>query len=147
MYKHILIATDGSEIAEKAVAHGVALAKALGAKVSLVTVTGVPPGLSHPQIAVHLPEIMRQVAKAAEIHLATAQAIAQRLGLTAETVHVENEHIYEGVIETARSCGADLIVMGSHGRGAFKSMLLGSVTLKVLTHSTVPVLVHRASQS
>lgn len=143
MYRHILIATDGSEIADRAVEHGVSLAKSLGAKVTLVTVTGPPPGMAHPQVAAHIPEIMRQVAKVAEHHLATARAIAERLGMAADTVHVENEQPYEGIIETAHNRGADLVVIGSHGWGALKSLLLGSVTLKVLTHCTVPVLVHR----
>jgi len=146
MYRHILIATDGSEIAGRAVEHGVSLAKALGAKVTVVTVTGPPPGMAHPQVAIHIPEIMRQVAKAADQHLAAAKAIASRVGVDADAVRVENVQSYEGIIETARSRGADLVVTGSHGWGALKSLLLGSVTLKVLTHCTVPVLVHRAPQ-
>lgn len=146
MYRHILIATDGSELAEQAVEHGVALAKSIGAKVTLVTVTGLAPGMAHPQVAAHIPEIMRQVAKAAGHHLASAKAIAERLGIQADTVHIEKDQAYEGIIETARDRGVDLVVIGSHGWGAFKSMLLGSVSLKVLTHCTVPVLVHRASK-
>lgn len=143
MNKHIVVATDGSEIAQRVVAYGAALAKSLGAKLTIVTVTGTPPDLTHPQVAVHMPQIMHEVAKAAEIHLGAAKAIAASHGVAAETLHVENAYPQDGIIEAAKSRGADLIVMGSHGRSALGSLLLGSVAQKVLAHSTVPVLIHR----
>ena len=73
----------------------------------------------------------------------SAKAVAEKNGVAAETVHVDNASPHDGIVEAARSRGADLIVMGSHGRGALGSLLLGSVAQKVLAHSTVPVLVFR----
>jgi nucleotide-binding universal stress UspA family protein len=143
MYKHMLIATDGSERAEAAVAHGAALAKALGAKVTLVTVTETPPGLKHPQIAAHAAEIRRELARVVEEQFVQARSIAAEAGIAADAVHVEDGDAHEGILEAAQTQGADVIVMGSHGWGALKSLLLGSVTLKVLSHSSIPVLVHR----
>jgi nucleotide-binding universal stress UspA family protein len=145
MYKHVLIATDGSARAERAVEHGSALAEALDAKVTLVTVTGTPPGLRHPQIAAHAAEIKREIARVAAEHLASAQAIAAQAGRVPETVQIEGEQPHEGILAAAEARGADLIVVGSHGWGAIKSLLLGSVTLKLLSHSSIPVLVHRQS--
>jgi nucleotide-binding universal stress UspA family protein len=143
MYSHILIATDGSDRSRHAAEHGVSLAKALGARVTFAAVTSPPPGYSHPQIGAYLPEIMADLAKAAEEHLAAARAIAEGKGVACETIHVKDRIADQGIVETAEQKGADLIVMGSHGWGAVKSLLLGSVTLKVLTHSRIPVLVHR----
>lgn len=143
MYSHILIATDGSDRSRMATEHGIALAKALGARTTIVAVTGPHPGYTHPQIAAHMPEIMGQLAKAAEDHLEAARAIAASKGVACETVLVKEHGADEGIVETANARGCDLIVMGSHGWGALKSLFLGSITLKVLTSSKIPVLVHR----
>jgi nucleotide-binding universal stress UspA family protein len=68
---------------------------------------------------------------------------AQTAGVACETVRVEHEHPYQAIIETAESKGCDLIVMASHGRHGISAIVLGSETVKVLTHSKIPVLVHR----
>jgi nucleotide-binding universal stress UspA family protein len=73
---------------------------------------------------------------------AVAQA-AQAAGVACEMVHVEHEHPYQAIIDTAESKGCDLIVMASHGRHGISAIVLGSETVKVLTHSKIPVLVHR----
>lgn len=70
-----------------------------------------------------------------------AAAKAERV--KCETVHVEDEYPYRAIIKTAKSRRCDLIIMASHGRGSASALLLGSETLKVLTHSKIPVLVHR----
>ena len=64
-------------------------------------------------------------------------------GVACVTIQVENEHPYQAIIDTARSKGCDLIVMASHGRRGVSAIVLGSETVKVLTHSKIPVLVHR----
>jgi nucleotide-binding universal stress UspA family protein len=68
---------------------------------------------------------------------------AQAAGVTGEMVHVEREHPYQAIIDTAGSNGCDLIVVASHGRHGISAIVLGSETVKVLTHCTIPVLVHR----
>ena len=73
---------------------------------------------------------------------AVAQA-AQVAGVPCETVHVEHEHPYQAIIDIAASKGCDLIVMASHGRHGISAIVLGSETVKVLTHSKIPILVHR----
>jgi nucleotide-binding universal stress UspA family protein len=128
MYTNILIPTDGSELSEKAVSHGIGLAKRIGAKVTVLTV---------------LPPFQIFRAEHAEKTLGAAARLAQAAGVACEGVHVEHDYPYQAIIDTAASKGCDLIVMASHGRHGISAVLLGSETMKVLTHSKTPVLVHR----
>src|SRR5215469_15209973 len=110
MYTHILIPTDGSELAGTAVQHGVALAKRIGAKVTMLTV--LPPEMittdremieiRKASMRKHAEEILSAVAK-------------QTAGIACETIQVEHEQPYQAIINTADSKGCDLIVMASHG--------------------------------
>jgi len=79
----------------------------------------------------------------AEKILGAVAHLAQAAGVACETVHVEHEHPYQAIIDTAASRGCDLIVMASHGRRGISAIVLGSETVKVLTHSKIPILVHR----
>ena len=81
--------------------------------------------------------------KHAEKILAAVSHSAQAAGVACEMVQVEHEHPYQAIIDTGGSKGCDLIVMASHGRHGISAIVLGSETLKVLTHSKIPVLVHR----
>ena len=127
MYRHILISTDGSELAERGVAHGLALAKSLGAKVSAINVV-------EPLFAVtgDFASVLDRVANA-----------AKEAGVSCETIQVENVPPHEAIIATAEEKGCDLIVMSSHGLSGFSMLLIGSVTSKVLTSSKTPVLLCR----
>ncbi len=128
MYTNILIPTDGSELSEKAVNHGIALAKRIGAKVTVLTV---------------VQPLHTFTAEYAEKTLGAVARPAQAAGVACETVQVEHEHPYQAIIDTAESKGCDLIVMASHGRHGISAIVLGSETVKVLTHCKIPVLVHR----
>ena len=125
MYRHILIPTDGSKPAEHGVAHGLALAKSLGAKVSVINVV-------EPLFAVtgDFASVLDRVANA-----------AKEAGVSCETVQVENEQPHQAIIAAAEDKGCDLIVMSSHGRSGLSVLLVGSVTNKVLAHAKTPVLV------
>ena len=148
MYKHILIATDGSELAGRAVAHGLGLAKEVKAPVTLVTVT-------QPWSAFDMAHKAREgnrdpMHQFEEIAAASARAIldaarqkAQMAGVACELVHVPGQHPAEGIIATAEKTGCDLIVMASHGRRAVGRLLLGSQAVEVLAHSKVPALIVR----
>jgi len=145
MYVNILIPTDGSELAGKAVQHGIALAKRIGAKTTALTV--LPPFHMFTTDTQMLEDTPAQYkARMREHSKKTLGAVArdaQAAGVACETVHVEHEHPYQAIIETAEAKGCDLIVMASHGRHAIAAIVLGSETVKVLTHSKIPVLVHR----
>jgi nucleotide-binding universal stress UspA family protein len=138
MYTHILIPTDGSELAGKAVQHGMALAKLIGAKVTLLTV--LPPEMITTDTQMNKIRKERMQKDAEEILGAVAM---QAAGFACETIQVEHEDPYQAIIDTADSKGCDLIVMASHGRRGISAIILGSVTVKVLTHCKIPVLVYR----
>ena len=75
--------------------------------------------------------------------LSSISVTANSAGVPCETLHVEHEHPYQAIIDTAASKGCDLILMASHGRRGIAAVVLGSETVKVLTHSKIPVLVYR----
>lgn len=146
MYMHILISTDGSEVAQKGVDHGLSLAKALGARVTIVTATErFPPaglgGWTSSRAEMQVFENARMKA-AAEI-LAAAGTAAEKIGVEAETVHVPNAFPADAVLETATERHCSLIVMASHGRRGLERVLLGSQAAEVLARSPIPVLVVR----
>ena len=145
MYANILIPTDGSELAGKAVQHGIALAKRIGAKAAAVTV--LPPFhtfTTDTQMIEDTPAQYQVRMRAhAEKTLGAVTRAAQAAGVACETVEVEHEHPWRAIIDTAEQKGCDLIVMASHGRRGISALVLGSETVKVLTHCKIPVLVHR----
>jgi nucleotide-binding universal stress UspA family protein len=145
MYAHILIATDGSELANRAVEQGLALAKALGSKATAITVTEPWTAAVSGEWAVAFPveEYEKAAAANAEKILAQATEAAARIGVTCDTRHVKDQFAAEGIVDEAKSLGCDLIVMASHGRRGLAKVVLGSQATRVLTHSTVPLLICR----
>lgn len=149
MYRHILISTDGSEVAQKGVDHGLSLAKTLGAKVTVVTVTEPFPFSATAAGAGWVPgpndistyeEGQKEFAGKV---LDRVKEAAAKLGVTVETHHVPNAHPAEAIVDVAKSEDCSLIVMASHGRRGLGRLILGSQTSEVLTYSPVPVLVVR----
>ena len=161
MYANILLSTDGSDVARKGVKHGIALAKALNAKVIVVTVTeslpvdyrsgitgslpvdfgsGIAPGWPSEEEVDRFDAACKE--RAGKV-LDEARAMAEKIGISAELLHVPYAHPATAIIETAKSRGCDLIVMASHGRRGLRKLLLGSQTAEVLTDGSVPVLVVR----
>lgn len=143
MYRNILIATDGSDLATSAARQGIALAKSLGAKVTVLKVVEPLYGYDANIPAEMQPATMQAARDQAKTILTTLAGAAKSAGVACETVQVEKGPPYLSIIETAKGKGCDLIVMGSHGRGEVKALFLGSHTLKVLAHSKIPVLVCR----
>jgi len=148
MYKNILIATDGSDVAERGVKHGLELAKSIGAKATIVTVTEMwdPRRMAADawrQNYNAVQEYDNAAAVAAKHILDAASAIASGLGVQAEVRHVANEHPADGIIKTATSGNFDLVVIASHGRRGINRLLLGSVAMEVVSQSTVPTLIVR----
>ena len=145
MFKHLLIATDGSDLSQKAVEQGLALAKALGAKVTAVTVTE-PFGVSVPvevSIVFSEEDYQKAMTSSAEKILQGASTAASGRGVPCETVHVKDQFPAEGIIDIAKARGCDLILMASHGRRGLSRLVLGSQANRVVTQSTVPVLICR----
>ena len=146
MYRHILIATDGSALSEKAVSHGVSLAKSVGAKVTALIVEAPFNVYDVPESRVRrISEAFAQYAEHTKQHTASVlnhvADAAKAAGVPCETMQLEHDHPYQAIITTAKDKGCDIIVMASHGRSGISAFLLGSVTNKVLTHTNIPVLV------
>lgn len=148
MYNCILIATDGSELADKAVSHGIALANLDKVPVSVVTVTDIwsPFDMAHDYDRGKKDPIGSYealAAVAARRILDKADEVAKSQDVDCTLIHVTDQHPAEGIIATAKEIGANLIVMASHGRRGINRLLLGSQANEVVTHSTVPVLIVR----
>jgi len=145
MYRHILIASDGSELAARAVEQGLTLAKTLGSKVTAVSVTEPWTAAVSGEWAVAFPVEEYEKAAAANAHkiLSDVSETAARIGIACETVHIKDQFAAEGIVEEAKNRGCDLIVMGSHGRRGIAKFVLGSQASRVLTHSTTPMLIVR----
>lgn len=148
MYKHILVATDGSKLAAKAVKSGVRLAKSIGARVTGVYV--IPPYVPpmYGEAAIYVPEVTPKrykelSEKEAKKALALVEIEAQTARVPCTVTYPVADQAWQGVIRTAQSKKCDLIVMASHGRGGLAGLILGSETTKVLAHSKIPVLVCR----
>ena len=145
MFKHILVATDGSKLSEKAAVGAAQLAKSMSARLTAVTVS--VPFHIFATDSVMLSDT-EEVYKAhyqtqAERYLSVIKAAAQAAGLSFEGVHVYNDHPHAAIIETAQNKHCDAICMASHGRRGVSALVLGSETMKVLTHSKIPVVVWR----
>ena len=145
MYKHILIPTDGSELSRRAITDGIALAKAIGAKITGLTVIAPPTSFGVGEFgSVTDPSGYDQaMAISANQTLSVVTDLATKAQVSADTIQVNNNEPWRAIIETAVARGCDLIVMASHGRRGVEGLLLGSETVKVLTHSKIPVLVNR----
>jgi len=145
MYRCILLPTDGTEFCERAIRHGIALAKLVQAKVVGVTMTHpLHSALPRSLIPKNLAGIIHaETIKAADEKLAVVERLAREAGVQVETLRLSNDHPWEAIVQAAKDKRCDLIVMASHGRRGVSAVVLGSETHKVLTHSTVPVLVVR----
>lgn len=148
MYGNILLSTDGSETAGKGLKQWIALAKALKAKATIITVTEPLPvdyGSGHAGGWIPTQQEFDRFDAASRERagkvLDEAKAMAEQIGVSAEVLHVPNAHPAIAIIEAAKSRGCDLIVMASHGRRGFRKLFLGSQTSEVLADGSVPVLV------
>ena len=147
MFKNILIPTDGSELSRQAAAQAITLAKRTGSKVTAFHVA--PPYSFHmyeeyiPPDFVRPAEYEAQVAKTAERYLEPIRKMAAEAAVAFEGHHTTRAVPAEAIVEAAQKYGCDSIAMGSHGRGAVGTLLLGSQTQKVLASAKIPVLVVR----
>jgi len=146
MFKHILLATDGSAASDHAATLAVGLARTHGAKLTALYVADPYPYIGVGEINPMGYQAYTAAAQqlAAQAH-AKVDALCKQGGgsLALQARLVEDVAAASGIVQTARDEGADLIVMGSHGRSGIARLMLGSVATKVVAESTVPVLVTR----
>jgi nucleotide-binding universal stress UspA family protein len=146
MFRHILIATDGSDLAHKATTSGIELAKSVGARVTAVTVFApfhaydvLPSAVMNDLSGAYI-QYIKDVS--AEEILNDVGKLADTRGVRCRLIQIEEQHPHEGIIKVAAEQDCDLIVIASHGRRGISAALLGSVTAKVLANTTTPVLVY-----
>jgi nucleotide-binding universal stress UspA family protein len=145
MFKHILIPTDGSELSNMAIAHGIKFAKEINARVTGLTVT--MPFHFFAMDGMQIADTAEQYAKdskaLAQRNLQVLKDAASAAGVECELMHRESEHPYEEIVKAAQNQGCDVIFQASHGRRGMGALVMGSETHKVLTHTKIPVLVFR----
>lgn len=157
MYQHILIATDGSDLSQKSIEHGLGLSRAKECKVTIITVTK-PHSESQSFDLYARPVVFGQEdidnLRSNELTnersndddlashiLSRAQSSADEAGVTVSTIHRIGDSPAVVITDTSNDLGCDLIIMGSHGRSGIKKLILGSQAEKTLQLSTIPVLV------
>ncbi len=145
MFKHILLPTDGSDLALRAVDTGIALATSLGADVFAFHVVAPLPPLSHMVDIVQANQAFyrQEAIEQAEVFLKEVHKRADAAGVPCKSGHVTESGPHKAIVAAAARQGCDLIVMASHGWRGIDRLLLGSQTQKVLMSSEVPVLVCR----
>jgi nucleotide-binding universal stress UspA family protein len=147
VYKHILVATDGSRLSGKAVAHAIDLARALKARLTAFHASPDYPLPVYADGVVYDPVSRSEYAaacrKEANRILAAVGAKAKRARVRFSQAQSISAAPWEAILAAARRNRCDAIVMASHGRRGVTAMLLGSETQKVLTHSRLPVIVVR----
>jgi nucleotide-binding universal stress UspA family protein len=138
----LLLATDGSEFSEEAVRKGINLAKASGSKVTALTVIEF-----NPDLEAFSPNFIEPIGMESEAvaHVNSIKERAEKEGVACETL-VEQGQPFEVILNKAKEKGANLIVMGSHGRTGVAKLLMGSVTERVIGHSECDVLVVKAKK-
>ena len=147
MFKHILIATDGSPLANKAAKAGIALASALGVKVTAYCALEMlqsiyyADGYAFDQAMIDGFE--EGARKAGQKHVDAIGKMAKAAGVPCASLVTNVVSAYEGIIDAAKKRKCDVIFMASHGRRGLSKLMMGSVTQKVLTHSRIPVVVYR----
>jgi nucleotide-binding universal stress UspA family protein len=147
MFKHILVPTDGSTLSAEAVARAIGFAKEISARITFLFAKPDYPIAFYGEGALIDPTTPEKFGEMAERQarevLDQCEALARDGGVAASAISITNDIPYEAIIDTADANGCDLIFMASHGRRGLSGLLLGSETQKVLTHSSIPVLVYR----
>lgn len=145
MFKHILLPADGSDNEQRAIEKALAIAQAFGSRVTAIYVidpyafSGVGTDFAYGQA-----EYLSAASAEGKAALALASQAFEAVGVPVDVALVESHSVSKGILAKAGEVGADLIVMGSHGKRGLEKLVLGSVTSQVLSHAHLPVLVVRS---
>ena len=147
MFKHILVPTDGSQLSEDTFRRAISFAREAGAKITAFFAKPEYPIAYFGEGALIDPTTPEKFAELADQqageYLGKMKSLCEEAGVECDTVSTTSDVPYQAIIDAAGKAGCDLIFMASHGRRGISGLLLGSETHKVLTHSTIPVLVYR----
>ncbi|MBI1452764.1 MULTISPECIES: universal stress protein [Acinetobacter] len=142
-YSHILVALDESPMAYAAVEQALSLAQDLKSQVTIMSVIAIDPfvGVDFYKVAPAITDYFMQAEKNAKERLEDVKQSFIRDGINVQTKLIHGVSPSQGIIQVADEAGADLIIMGSHGRTGIQKVMLGSVAQNVLTQSPIPVLI------
>ncbi|WP_373377492.1 universal stress protein [Cupriavidus nantongensis] len=145
MYRHLLVPTDGSARADAMVDRAMAFASRIGARVTGLHVLPEYHVLTYRLTSLQdtKTNFAAEAARHADTFLAALSQTAAQAGVPCDTITATDDHPWQAIIACAQQRECDLIVMSSHGKRGLQALLIGSETHKVLTHSTIPVLVFR----
>jgi len=143
MYSRILVPVDGSPTAERGLAEAIGLAARLGSSLHLLNV--VDARLLFAEVSAYAPpdQLIDEWKAAGQRLVDAAVAAARAKGVAAQGVVRcdPGMRVCDMILEEARQSGAELIVMGTHGRSGLAHALLGSVAERVVQHAPCPVLI------
>lgn len=144
MFEHILVPLDGSSTSEAAVAKTIALAKAFNSRVTLLSVVDIYAfaGLGI-DVASGQTDYLGAATAEAKLAVQSALQLCEAAGVAATPSVIEGQGVYKSILAAAETSGADLIVMGSHGRKGLEKLMLGSVASQVLSNTHLPVMIIR----
>ncbi|HPP47634.1 MAG TPA: universal stress protein [Accumulibacter sp.] len=147
MFKHLLVPTDGSELSQETARRAISFAKEAGARVTAFFAKPEYPVSYYGEGALIDPTTPERFAELSEQQaqqtLEFIRSLGREAGVEVNSLSTTSDIPYQAIIDAALEANCDLIFMASHGRRGFSALLLGSETNKVLTHSTIPVLVYR----
>lgn len=144
MFKHILVPTDGSDLSQKAIDGAIDLARSVGARITAYACLPQYPYPAFSEVVIEPPdEFQQRSAREAREHLDDVEQAAREAGIACTSQTSVHPSPYLGIIEAAEQGGCDVIFMASHGRKGLGSLLIGSETQRVLTHTKIPVIVYR----
>ncbi len=144
MFKHLLLPADGSDNARRAIEKAVSIARAFDGRVTAIyvidpyTLSGVGADFAYGQA-----EYLSAASAEARTAMDQVERACAEAGVPVDTALVESHSVSKGILAKAKEVGADLIVIGSHGKRGLEKLVLGSVTSQVLSHAHLPVLVVR----
>lgn len=147
MFRHLLVPTDGSDLSRRTATHAITFARETGARITFFAALPQHPVSFHEGYGLTDAGTRERLIATAEQQgraiLDPLVAEATAAGVSAKAAATPCATVHDGIIAAATHHGCDLIFMASHGRRGIGALLLGSETQKVLTHSKIPVLVHR----
>ncbi|PLZ02109.1 universal stress protein UspA [Burkholderia sp. WAC0059] len=144
MFKHILLPTDGSDLSRKAVDGALDFARTVGARVTAYACLPQYPCSPYSDVAIEPPgDFQRRSEHEARTHLSEVEEAARHAGVDCRSRTSVHPSPWLGIIEAAEHGGCDVIFMASHGRRGLGSLLIGSETQRVLSHTKIPVIVYR----
>jgi nucleotide-binding universal stress UspA family protein len=144
MFRHILVPTDGSDLSKKAIVGAIGLARAVGARVTAYACLPQYPYSPFSEVVIEPPvDFQERSEREAREHLKEVEDLARGSGVDCTSETSTHPSPYLGIIEAAEQGGCDVIFMASHGRRGLGSILIGSETQRVLTHTKIPVIVYR----